>query len=433
MAHVDTDYIRAISLFNTCVVIVSLAVTVAGSMYAEVRPVLLGRVTAHEAWLPAPPCAGRYGRCGTTEVGWHCIADRVWRTPAAPILLARLVCAGLQAAGLAPVSLWLLYHWQEVHDTGLSTVQEVDARVQQGRWAVLMGMPLAVLAGYASQTVHRAYSAGSSSPVPSLWSTCFWGLPGPLALLLLLAAWGDLYAIAPVLLLSTLFGTCMASLSGCFLARRLHPMPAPAVHEAADRPHVHVVGGEESAHDAQPVPSSSPPSRCTAWCIAHLPWIAAFLPFSVLFLEFHMTLTQLYSGTSGTRIDMVLCMLLALLLVSALLGILAAYIQVRAQQPRWQWYVVRSTSTSGLYLLAWALVQYRARWQAYPELYIGWGQYMALVLGLSWAVAVLTGAVGYVAALLFTKVLYTLLQAKGSLRTQQPDGHSEDSTRLLQP
>ena len=132
--------------------------------------------------------------------------------------------------------------------------------------------------------------------------------------------------------------------------------------------------------------------------------VGGVLPFGAVFIELFFILSSIWLHQYYYVFGFLLLVLLILLVTCAEITIVLVYFQLCAEDYRWWWRAFLTSGVSGLYLFAYSVVYMLTKMVMTRGvsvlLYLG---YMAIA---SFGFFMLTGAVGFFAALLFVRSIY---------------------------
>ncbi|KAJ4455893.1 putative Transmembrane 9 superfamily member 4 [Paratrimastix pyriformis] len=157
--------------------------------------------------------------------------------------------------------------------------------------------------------------------------------------------------------------------------------------------------------------STPPPAHPSRRCI-HLPLLysllAGIVPFGVIFVEYHFLLDSIWLGQPFSFVGFSVVMLCFLVVVSAEVGIVIAYMLLGREDWRWWWPSFMGPASMGIYMYLFSVLQLvtRIRYNTFVSvlLYLGYTALLALVLSL------MCGAIGFLAAYRVVRHIYSAVK-----------------------
>lgn len=145
----------------------------------------------------------------------------------------------------------------------------------------------------------------------------------------------------------------------------------------------------------------------TEWWLRPIPsaLLAGLLPFGAGFIEVYFVLQSLFGSKAYYAFGFLALTSCLVAMTTALTCVLFAYLQLCAEDWRWQWRSFVNGAASGGYIAAYGLVYWASRLHlsgiANKVLFLG---YLLFISGMS---AIVTGTIGFGATWAFVRVIYS--------------------------
>lgn len=151
--------------------------------------------------------------------------------------------------------------------------------------------------------------------------------------------------------------------------------------------------------------------------IPPLPWyrsipvqmfIAGFLPFSAIYIELHYIFASVWGHRVYTLFGILSLAFVMLIIVTAFITVALTYFQLASEDYRWWWRSFLSGSSTGVFMYAYAWFYYSYRSEMSGSLQGVF--FFGYMLAVSYAFALMLGAVGYWMALKFVRHIYLTIK-----------------------
>ncbi len=148
------------------------------------------------------------------------------------------------------------------------------------------------------------------------------------------------------------------------------------------------------------------------WYRAALPqmFAAGLLPFSAIYIELHYIFASVWGHKVYTIYAVLFVIFCVLLVVTAFVSIALTYFQLAAEDHRWWWRSYLCGGSTGLYVYAYALYFFMARSNMGGLMQTSF--YFGYNFVICYAVFLMLGAVGWVAAYWFVKYMYRQVKSE---------------------
>jgi len=136
--------------------------------------------------------------------------------------------------------------------------------------------------------------------------------------------------------------------------------------------------------------------------------VPGVLPFGAVFIELFFLLTSVWLHQYYYLFGFVALVFLILCLTCAEITVVLAYFQLCSEDYRWWWRSYLTSGASALYLLAYSAFYFQSKLEiakVVPTIL-----YFAYMTTISAGFFVLTGTVGFLATLVFVRVIYSSLK-----------------------
>eukprot|EP01006_Ploeotia_vitrea_P006850 TRINITY_DN1503_c0_g1_i1.p1 TRINITY_DN1503_c0_g1~~TRINITY_DN1503_c0_g1_i1.p1 ORF type:complete len:664 (-),score=80.37 TRINITY_DN1503_c0_g1_i1:117-2108(-) len=312
------------------------------------------------------------------ETGWKMIHGDVFRPPSSPRMLAVYVGSGTQLLGMAVITILFAC-------LGVLSPANRGALVTA---MLLLYVVMGILGGYTTARLSKMWGTRSWTTV-ILTGTYMPGAAFLVFLCMNIVMWAKHAANAVSFI--TLF-----ALLGLWLCVTVPLSIVGAVvgfRQGAIEPPVRV----------NPLPKHIPPQPwfLKGWVVVP---VTGLVPFMAAFIEIYFILSSLWLNAIYYVFGFFAVVFMILIVTCAETSIVGTYFQLCFEDYHWWWRSYQLTGSCGMWMFIysiyyfWSFLQFPMFWSA--VMYFG---YMGM---LSYIFGILTGAVGFLAAFLFTRIIY---------------------------
>ena len=323
------------------------------------------------------------GGAGADETGWKLVHGDVLRPPPRAALLAALVGTGVQLIGMTVVTVVfaVLGFLSPANRGGLATA------------AVLLFVAMGALGGHAAGRLYKLCRGDAWKRMTAATALLFPGCLGAVFFALNLLVWSQRSSGAvPFGTLVALFALWLGvsaplTFAGSYLGFRAPPPEDPVRTNKIPRQ------VPEQALLLHPV-------------FAAL--VAGVLPFGAVFIELFFLLTSVWLHQYYYLFGFVALVFAILCLTCAEVTVVLAYFQLCAEDYRWWWRAYLTSGASALYLFAYSAFYFATKLEiakAVPTVL-----YFSYMAAISAGFFCVTGTVGFLATLVFVRVIYSSLK-----------------------
>lgn len=366
------------SIVNSVMIVLFLS-----GMVAMILARTLRRDIAQYNALEAAAALEDGGGPGADETGWKLVHGDVLRPPPRAGLLSALVGTGVQLIGMTAVTVVfaVLGFLSPANRGGFTTA------------AVLLFVAMGALGGHAAGRLYKLCRGEEWKAMTAAAALLFPGFLSAVFFALNLLVWSQRSSGAvPFGTLVALFALWLGvsvplTFVGSYLGFRA---PAPE----------------------DPVRTNKIPRQ-----VPEQPWymhplfaalVAGVLPFGAVFIELFFLLTSVWLHQYYYLFGFVALVFLILCLTCAEITVVLAYFQLCSEDYRWWWRSYLTSGASALYLLAYSAFYFQSKLEiakVVPTIL-----YFAYMTTISAGFFVLTGTVGFLATLVFVRVIYSSLK-----------------------
>ena len=136
---------------------------------------------------------------------------------------------------------------------------------------------------------------------------------------------------------------------------------------------------------------------------------SGFVPFSAIYIELHYLLASLWGHKIYTMFGILFLTFLLLTAVVAFVTVTATYMQLIGEDHRWHWRSVWNGGAIGVILYLYSAYYYVARSEMSGALQGTF--FFGTMFVISYAFAIMLGAVGFLSSRFFVRAIYTSEQA----------------------
>lgn len=326
---------------------------------------------------------GGAGGGGADETGWKLVHGDVLRPPPRAGLLAALVGTGVQLAGMTTVTVVfaVLGFLSPANRGGFTTA------------AVLLFVAMGALGGHAAGRLYKLCRGDGWKGMTAAAALLFPGFLAVVFFALNLLVWSQKSSAAVP------FGTLVA-LFALWLG-----VSVPLVFVGS------YLGFRAPAPE-DPVRTNKIPRQ-----VPEQPWymhplfaalVAGVLPFGAVFIELFFLLTSVWLHQYYYLFGFVALVFLILCLTCAEITVVLAYFQLCSEDYRWWWRSYLTSGASAAYLLAYSAFYFQSKLEI--DALVPTILYFSYMTTISAGFFVLTGTVGFLATLVFVRVIYSSLK-----------------------
>lgn len=319
------------------------------------------------------------GNDAQDETGWKLVHGDVFRPPKNPNLLAVVVGSGVQLLAMAGITLLfaILGFLSPANRGGLMTA------------ALLLYVFMGVFAGYVSSRMYKSFNGLAWKRNTIMTATLFPGVVFVVCFIINFFVWhkGSSGAIPFGTLFAILFLWFGVSVPLCFVGSYFGFAKSKIEHPVR----------------TNMIPRQIPEQSWymqTAFSIA----IGGILPFGAVFIELFFILSSVWLNQFYYVFGFLALVVLILCITCSEISIVLVYFQLCSEDYNWWWRSLLTSGSSGLYLFVYGIFYYYTKLNIIGFtsglMYFG---YMFLT---SYAFAVGTGTIGFLACFLFVRIIY---------------------------